>query len=189
MKKVDTGIEGLWVIEPQKFGDARGFFMETYHKKKFAELGLPTNFVQDNHSRSARGILRGLHFQKPNAQGKLVRCTRGAVYDVAIDIRPESKTFGKYFGLELSEENAVMFYIPPGFAHGFYTLSDVADFQYKCTELYSPQDEGGLAWNDPAIGIKWPLIDGEKPLLNDRDSKFPTLAELKASGRLNGSFF
>lgn len=154
-------IEGLYVIEPTVFQDARGYFMETYNKKDMEEAGLTMNFVQDNQSSSTKGVLRGLHFQKQHPQGKLVRVIKGSVYDVSVDLRSDSKTFGQWYGLELSEENKKQFYIPEGFAHGFLVLSDIAEFCYKCTDFYHPGDEGGLAWNDPRIGITWPQIIGE----------------------------
>ena len=155
-----TEIPGVVVIEPQVFGDDRGYFMETYQKDQFAEAGIDKEFVQDNQSRSTRGVLRGLHFQKNHTQGKLVRVTKGEVYDVAVDCRPHSATFGKWVGVTLSEDNKKMFYIPEGFAHGFLVLSDIAEFCYKTTDFYHPEDEGGLAWNDPAIGIDWPELTG-----------------------------
>lgn len=148
-------IEGLCVIEPTVFGDDRGYFMETYNQNDFKEEGLNMVFVQDNQSMSTKGVLRGLHFQKQFPQGKLVRAVRGTVFDVAVDLRSESKTYGKWFGVELSAENKKQFYIPEGFAHGFIVLSDEAEFAYKCTDFYHPGDEGGLAWNDPEIGIDW----------------------------------
>ena len=155
------GIEGLCVITPAVHGDVRGYFMETYNQKDMEEAGLTMNFVQDNQSCSTKGVLRGLHFQKKFPQGKLVRVIRGKVFDVAVDLRADSKTYGKWFGIELSEENKKQFYIPEGFAHGFLVLSDVAEFCYKCTDFYHPGDEGGLAWNDPEIGVKWPGVVGE----------------------------
>lgn len=155
------GIEGLCVITPQVHGDARGYFMETYNKRDMEEAGLSMIFVQDNQSCSTKGVLRGLHFQKQFPQGKLVRVIRGNVFDVAVDLRENSKTYKKWFGLELSEENKKQFYIPEGFAHGFLVLSDTAEFCYKCTDFYHPDDEGGLAWNDPEIGVNWPEIIGE----------------------------
>lgn len=148
-------IEGLCVIEPTVFGDERGYFMETYNQNDFKEEGLDMVFVQDNQSMSTKGVLRGLHFQKQYPQGKLVRAVRGSVFDVAVDLRSDSKTYGKWFGVELSAENKKQFYIPEGFAHGFIVLSDEAEFAYKCTDFYHPGDEGGLAWNDPEIGINW----------------------------------
>lgn len=154
-------IEGLYIIEPAVHGDERGYFMETYSKRDMLEAGLDLEFVQDNQSMSVKGVLRGLHFQKQYPQGKLVRVIKGKVFDVAVDLRKDSETFGKWFGIELSEENKKQFYIPEGFAHGFLVLSDVAEFCYKCTDFYHPGDEGGLAWNDPEIGIEWPEVEGE----------------------------
>ncbi len=153
-------IEGLFIIEPTVHGDARGYFMETYNQKEMQEAGLNMVFVQDNQSMSTKGVLRGLHFQKAHPQGKLVRVIRGRVFDVAIDLRQGSPSFGQWFGVELSDENKKQFYIPEGFAHGFLVLSDEAEFCYKCTDFYHPGDEGGLAWNDPEIGIRWPELTG-----------------------------
>ncbi len=155
------GIEGLCVITPKVHGDSRGYFMETYSQRDMAEAGLDIEFVQDNQSCSTKGVLRGLHFQKNFPQTKLVRVIIGSVFDVAVDLRKDSKTFGKWFGVELTEENKKQFLIPRGFAHGFLVLSDVAEFCYKCDDFYHPNDEGGLAWNDPAIGIQWPQLVGE----------------------------
>ncbi len=157
------GIEGLCVITPAVHGDARGYFMETYNKNDMDEAGLNLNFVQDNQSSSVKGVLRGLHFQKEFPQGKLVRVIKGHVFDVAVDLRPGSATYGKYYGVNLTEENKKQFYIPEGFAHGFLVLSDLAEFCYKCTDFYHPGDEGGLAWNDPTIGIEWPQLVGQYP--------------------------
>ncbi|MBE5887910.1 MAG: dTDP-4-dehydrorhamnose 3,5-epimerase [Lachnospiraceae bacterium] len=187
------GIEGLCVIEPAVHGDARGYFMETYNKKDMEEAGLTMEFVQDNQSSSVKGVLRGLHFQKEFPQGKLVRVVKGSVFDVAVDLRKDSETYGKWYGVELTEENKKQFYIPQGFAHGFLVLSDLAEFCYKCTDFYHPGDEGGLAWNDPAIGITWPTLCGEyqgsasaegyhledgTPLnLSDKDQKWVGLAD------------
>ena len=159
-KNVD-GIEGLCVITPTVHGDARGYFVETYNRKDMEEAGLTTEFVQDNQSCSTKGVLRGLHFQKNFPQGKLVRVIKGSVFDVAVDLRSGSKSYGKWFGIELTEENKKQFYIPEGFAHGFLVLSDIAEFCYKCTDFYHPGDEGGIAWNDPEIGIEWPELVGE----------------------------
>lgn len=155
------GIKGLCVITPAVHKDARGYFMEVYNWRDMEEEGLTMSFVQDNQSSSTHGVLRGLHFQKEFPQGKLVRVTKGSVFDVAVDLRTGSDTFGKWYGVNLSEENKKQFYIPEGFAHGFLVLSDVAEFNYKCTDFYHPGDEGGLAWNDPAIGIAWPQVAGE----------------------------
>ncbi len=154
------GIGGLCVIQPTVHGDSRGYFMETYNQNDMREAGLNMVFVQDNQSMSVKGVLRGLHFQKQYPQGKLVRVIKGSVFDVAVDLRPGSTTYGKWYGVELTEENKKQFYIPEGFAHGFLVLSDVAEFCYKCTDFYHPGDEGGLAWNDPAIGIAWPGLQG-----------------------------
>ena len=154
-------IKGLYVIEPTVFKDERGYFVETYNQNDFREAGLDMVFVQDNQSMSVKGVLRGLHFQKQYPQGKLVRVVRGTVYDVAVDLRSDSETYGKWFGVILSAENKKQFYIPEGFAHGFLVLSDEAEFAYKCTDFYHPGDEGGLAWNDPKIGVKWPQVIGE----------------------------
>lgn len=161
IKVTKAPIEGLFIIEPAVHGDERGYFMETYSKRDMLEAGLDLDFVQDNQSMSVKGVLRGLHFQKEFPQGKLVRVIKGKVFDVAVDLRKDSSTYGKWFGVELSEENKKQFYIPEGFAHGFLVLSDVAEFCYKCTDFYHPGDEGGLAWNDPEIGIEWPEVQGE----------------------------
>jgi len=161
IKVTKTPIEGLFVIEPTVHGDSRGYFMETYNQNDMREAGLDMVFVQDNQSMSAKGVLRGLHFQKQFPQGKLVRVIKGCVFDVAVDLRSGSSTYGKWFGIELSEENKKQFYISEGFAHGFLVLSDSAEFCYKVTDFYHPGDEGGLAWNDPEIGIEWPQLTGE----------------------------
>lgn len=186
-------INGLYVIEPTVHGDARGYFVETYNQKDMEEAGLNMKFVQDNQSSSTKGVLRGLHFQKNFPQGKLVRVVNGTVFDVAVDLRSSSKTYGQWFGVELSAENKKQFYISEGFAHGFLVLSDIAEFCYKCTDFYHPGDEGGLAWNDPAIGIQWPklvgkysgsasgigyaLSDGTKLNLSDKDQAWATLED------------
>ena len=172
IKVTEASIKGLYIIEPTKHGDSRGYFMETYNYNDMKEAGLDMVFVQDNQSTSTRGVLRGLHFQKQYPQGKLVRVIRGEVFDVAVDIRKGSPTFGKWFGEILSAENGKQFYISPGFAHGFYVLSDVAEFCYKCTDFYHPGDEGGIIWNDPDIGIEWPKLCGE-PLLSEKDKLLP----------------
>ena len=186
MNFTKTKIEGLTIIEPSVFADDRGFFMETYSKKVFAENGIDVEFVQDNHSQSTKGVLRGLHFQKaPFAQDKLIRCTRGEVFDVAVDLRPDSATFGKWEGIVLSEENKKMFFIPKGFAHGFLVLSDVADFQYKCSNLYNKESEGGLLWNDPTIAIDWPKLDIDY-ILSDKDKIWPELESPLSKGDLEG---
>lgn len=169
----ETGLEGLWLIEPTVFGDSRGFFMETWNALEFEEMGLSTHFVQDNHSRSGKGIMRGLHFQKNHPQDKLVRVVSGSVFDVAVDIRSGSSTFGKWFGTELSAENKRQLFVPKGFAHGFLVLTETAEFVYKCTDFYHPEDESGLLWSDPEIGIAWPrdVLDavGGQPLLSEKD--------------------
>lgn len=168
MKVIDTKIADVKIIQPRVFGDERGFFLETFEKKRYQEmLGIDFDFVQDNHSRSSKGVLRGLHFQTKHAQGKLVRVVRGEVFDVAVDIRKDSPTYGQWEGVILSEDNKTQFWIPPGLAHGFVVLSDIADFEYKCTDYYTPGFEGCLAWNDPEVGIEWP-IDFE-PILSEKD--------------------
>ena len=176
MQVTETKLAGVLIIEPKVFGDQRGFFKETFQLERYREAGIDLPFVQDNHSRSQKGVLRGLHLQKSRPQGKLVSCSAGAVFDVAVDVNPESPTFGQYVGLELSADNHKQLWIPPGYAHGFCVLTDTADFLYKCTDLYFPEDEGGLIWNDPDIGIDWPI---KNPLLSDKDLKLPTLAEIK----------
>lgn len=170
-------IEGLYVIEPTVFKDERGYFVETYNQNDMKEAGLDMVFVQDNQSMSTRGVLRGLHFQKQFPQGKLVRVVRGKVFDVAVDLRSDSKTYGKWFGVELSAENMKQFYIPEGFAHGFLVLSDEAEFCYKCTDFYHPGDEGGLAWNDPEIGVGWPLEEGVDLIISEKDLKWKGLKD------------
>ena len=179
MNVIQTAIPDLLILEPKVFGDARGFFMESFNAKAFqAATGLDVNFVQDNHSRSAKGVLRGLHYQIEQAQGKLVRVVRGSVFDVTVDLRKSSPTFGRWVGLELSEENNRQLWIPPGFAHGFLVTSDSADFLYKTTDYYAPQFERSLAWNDPTVGVEWPLhlLDGA-PLLSAKDVAGKPLAE------------
>lgn len=175
MRFIEAGLPGIIIIEPDVFEDSRGYFLETYHAKHYADAGIPGPFVQDNFSRSVRGTLRGLHYQRSRAQGKLVSAAEGAVFDVAVDIRPGSPTFGKWFGMELSAENKRQLYIPAGFAHGFCVLSEVAAFAYKCTDFYVSQDEGGLLWNDPAIGIPWPV---SAPLLSPKDQAYKCLADI-----------
>ena len=175
VEKNAGGIEGLCIIEPSVYGDARGYFMETYNEKDMNEAGLTMKFVQDNQSSSTKGVLRGLHFQKEFPQGKLVRVVKGSVFDVAVDVRLGSLTYGKWFGVELTEENKKQFYIPEGFAHGFLVLSELAEFCYKCTDFYHPGDEGGLAWNDPKIGVEWPILEGMQVLLSEKDEKWPCL--------------
>ncbi|MEG1942044.1 MAG: dTDP-4-dehydrorhamnose 3,5-epimerase [Cetobacterium sp.] len=189
-KRVKTGIKDLIVIEPTVFGDNRGFFMESYSKKDFSEIGLDMEFVQDNHSKSKKGVLRGLHFQTQHVQGKLVRVTAGSVLDVAVDLRQGSETFGKYFLVELTSENKKMFYIPPGFAHGFLTLEDNTEFLYKCTDYYAPEFDSGVLWNDPDIGIEWNFekynLSVEEILLSEKDKKQQTLKEFVESGVVIG---
>ena len=167
-----TGIAGMMVVEPTLFGDARGYFMETYNYNEFAAAGLDMTFVQDNQSMSVKGVLRGLHYQKQYPQGKLVRAVRGTVFDVAVDLRTGSETYGKWFGVVLSAENKKQFYIPEGFAHGFLVLSDEAEFAYKCTDFYHPGDEGGMAWNDPEIGVEWPIEEGMELIISEKDQKW-----------------
>jgi dTDP-4-dehydrorhamnose 3,5-epimerase len=174
MKVIPTAIPDVLILEPKVFGDDRGFFLETFNELRFEEAGLPTTFVQDNWSRSAKGTLRGLHLQEPKAQGKLVWVTRGAVWDVAVDVRRGSPTFGQWFGLELSETNKKQFWLPPGFAHGFCVTSDTADFVYKVTELYAPDCEQSILWNDPDLAIPWPV---EQPLLSKKDQAAPRLKD------------
>lgn len=175
MKVLETVLPGVLIIEPKVFADARGFVLETYQAERYRQLGIAHAFVQDNHSRSARGVLRGLHFQRSRPQGKLVSVSRGSVYDVAVDINPASPTCGQFVAVELNDENHRQLWIPPGYAHGFCVLSDIADFQYKCTDYYIPEDEGGLLWNDPQVNIPWPI---EQPLLSAKDQRNPTLAQL-----------
>ena len=195
IKVTKAPIEGLFVIEPTVHGDRRGYFMETYNQNDMREAGLNMNFVQDNQSMSTKGVLRGLHFQKHFPQGKLVRVIRGEVFDVAVDLRAESETYGQWFGIELSEKNKKQFYISEGFAHGFLVLSDVAEFCYKCTDFYHPGDESGLAWNDPKINITWPslhgtysgsavpegyvLADGTPLNISEKDQRWGTLKALR----------
>lgn len=170
-------IEGLYILEPKVFYDDRGYFMETYNQNDFDELGLNMKFVQDNESKSKRGVLRGLHFQKKHPQGKLVRVIKGSVYDVAVDIRKNSKTFGKWVGVELSEENKKQFYIPEGFAHGFLVLSEEAQFVYKCSDFYYPEDEGGIIYNDITINISWPIPEDMDVVISEKDKKWGGLKE------------
>jgi dTDP-4-dehydrorhamnose 3,5-epimerase len=170
-----TPLSGVVIVKTRVFGDKRGFFMETFNQQRFESVGLPSNFVQDNHSRSSKGVLRGLHYQFPQWQGKLIRTLSGSIFDVAVDIRPDSRTFGQWFGLELNDENRLQLYVPPGFAHGFATLSDTADVAYKCTSLYKLEDEGCISWNDPEIGIEWPV---DEPLVSEKDAAAPRLAEI-----------
>ena len=168
----EQAIKGVFVITPQVFGDSRGYFAETFKAPEFEAVGIPTTFVQDNESSSTKGVLRGLHFQKDHTQGKLVRVTTGKVFDVAVDVRPGSETFGKWVGVELDSEKKQMFYIPAGFAHGFLVLSDLAVFSYKCTDLYDPKSEGGIPWNDPDIAVDWPKLDCEYKT-SEKDGKHP----------------
>ena len=180
-----TDIPDVVLIKPKVFGDHRGFFMETWHEKVFAEAGIDQRFVQDNHSKSSQGILRGLHYQIQQPQGKLVRVVSGEVYDVAVDIRQGSPTFGKWVGEFLSEENKNMLWVPPGFAHGFYVVSDYAEFVYKCTELYAPEHERAIRWNDPELAVNWPLLDGHAPSLSSKDEKASFLKDAEVFvGRL-----
>lgn len=173
-----TKIDGVYIIEPKVFGDERGYFMEIYNKEQFSEAGLNMTFVQDNESKSSKGVLRGLHFQKRNSQGKLVRVTSGEVFDVAVDLRSGSPTYKQWEGVILSEENKKQFYIPKGFAHGFLVLSDEAVFNYKCTDFYAPEYDGGVMWNDPDINIKWPLERIENIILSEKDNAHPNLKDL-----------
>ena len=174
---IETSIKDVYIINPKKYGDNRGYFMETYKEKDFKEAGLDYNFVQDNQSKSKKGVLRGLHYQKNFPQAKLVRCIEGEVFDVCVDLRKDSPTYGKWEGVVLSAEKGNQFMIPRGFAHGFVVLSETATFCYKCDELYHPEDEGGIIWNDSEVGIKWPY-DGE-PLLSEKDKLHKSLKETK----------
>ncbi|MEE4379654.1 MAG: dTDP-4-dehydrorhamnose 3,5-epimerase [Candidatus Competibacteraceae bacterium] len=174
MNVVATELPGVLILEPRVFGDHRGFFLETYHRARYRQAGVSETFMQDNHSRSRQGVLRGLHYQLVQPQGKLVAVTRGAVFDVAVDIRRGSPTFGRWAGVTLDDENHRQFYVPPGFAHGFCVLSDEADFVYKCTDYYHPESEHGIVWDDPAIGIEWPEMDFT---LSEKDAQLPRLAE------------
>lgn len=176
MQVSETEIPDVKIVIPKVFGDERGFFLETFEQKRYQQmLDINFNFVQDNHSRSQKGVLRGLHFQKQNPQGKLVRVVRGQVYDVVVDIRKDSKTFGKWVSIILSEENKTQLWIPPGLAHGFVVLSDIADFEYKCTNYYDPKSEESLLWNDPTVNIDWPITN---PILSTKDKQGKTLMEL-----------
>lgn len=178
MNVIDTKLSGCKIIEPKVFGDERGFFLETFQAKRYKDLlNIDCSFVQDNHSRSTKGVLRGLHFQKNKPQGKLVRVVRGEVFDVAVDIRKDSSTFGEWVGVLLSESNKKQFWLPPGFAHGFVVLSDIADFEYKCTDYYDPTDEGAIFWNDPSLNISWP-IENSLIKVSGKDSSAPLLKEL-----------
>ena len=177
MKIIETALPGVLILEPRVFGDQRGFFMEIWNARTFAEAGLDLAFVQDNHSRSQKGVLRGLHFQNPGAQGKLVRVTNGAVFDVAVDLRKSSPTFGQWVGVELNAQNKRMLWVPEGFAHGFLTLEDDTDFLYKCTAPYAPESEYTLAWNDPTVGVEWP-VDGFEPVISAKDGSGLALADV-----------
>jgi dTDP-4-dehydrorhamnose 3,5-epimerase len=177
MNVIETALAGVVIIEPRVFGDDRGFFLETFSQQRYLEsAGIQLPFVQDNHSRSTKGVLRGLHFQKTKPQGKLVRVVTGEVYDVAVDINPESPTYGQYEGVILSEKNKRQFWVPPGYAHGFVVLSETADFEYKCTDYYDPSDEGGVLWNDPDIAIPWPI---DNVSLSEKDAILPCLKDLE----------
>jgi dTDP-4-dehydrorhamnose 3,5-epimerase len=176
MNIIKTKIKDLLIIEPKVFGDDRGFFYETFQAERYKAAGIDADFVQDNRSRSSQGVLRGLHFQKTKPQGKLVTVTDGEVFDVAVDLRPGSETFGQHEAIMLTGQNKLQFCVPPGFAHGFCVLSETADFQYKCTDYYDPSDESGLLWNDPSLQIQWPLSN---PLLSDKDMIQPTLDAIK----------
>ncbi|MBC7880601.1 MAG: dTDP-4-dehydrorhamnose 3,5-epimerase [Anaerolineae bacterium] len=177
MKRVETSLPGVWIVEPKIFGDARGYFFESYQREKFAQLGITADFVQDNRSFSRQGVVRGLHFQLRYPQAKLCSALQGEVFDVAVDVRQGSPTFGKWIGVTLSAENKKQIYIPQGFAHGFAVLSETAEFMYKCSDYYHPEDDGGVAWNDPEIGIDWPI---ESPILSQKDALFLPLAQTLA---------
>ena len=176
MNVVRTLLPGVLLIEPKVFGDSRGFFLESYNRRRYAEAGIDAAFVQDNHSRSSRGVLRGLHYQVRHPQGKLVSVVTGEVFDVAVDIRCGSPHFGKWYGCILSADNHLQLWIPPGFAHGFCTLSDSVDFLYKCTDYYLPEDEGGVLWSDPQLAIEWPI---DAPVLSAKDAAYPTMATIE----------
>ena len=171
MKFETTPLEGVYLLKPRVFGDERGFFLESWNATTFANEGFDLKFVQDNHSRSCRGTLRGMHYQLEHTQGKLVRVTSGAVYDAVVDMRRDSPTLGQWYGAELNASDHHMLWVPPGFAHGFYVLSDFADFQYKCTDIYHPQSEVSLAWDDAEVGIEWPIPEGEQPQLSEKDEQ------------------
>lgn len=173
-----TPLEGVYLLQPKVFGDERGFFLESWSAAAFRDAGFDLDFVQDNHSRSAGGILRGMHYQTQHTQGKLVRVSQGKVFDAVVDLRRDSPTLGQWFGTTLSADNHRMLWVPPGFAHGFYVISDYADFQYKCTNIYHPQSEVALAWDDPTVGIEWPVPAGESPQLSAKDSQGLPWAEL-----------
>jgi dTDP-4-dehydrorhamnose 3,5-epimerase len=177
VQKIETPLPGCFLLEPLVHGDDRGFFIESWNRRTYRELGIDFDYVQDNHSRSTQGVLRGIHYQIGNPQGKLVRVTSGSVFDVAVDLRRGSPTFSKWFGVELSESNKRIFWVPPGFGHGFYVTSETADFQYKCTEYFTPENDRGIRWDDPSIGIEWPLVDGGEPSLSGKDSAAPLLED------------
>ncbi len=176
MKITTTALPGVLIIEPETFGDARGFFLETFQSERYAKAGITQPFVQDNHSRSQQGVLRGLHFQRTRPQGKLISVSRGSVFDVTVDINPQSPTFAEYVALELNDQNHLQMWVPAGYAHGFCVLSDVADLHYKCTDFYDPADEAGIIWNDSDVNITWPL---HSPLLSTKDQRLPCLRDLK----------
>lgn len=176
MKITTTALPGVLIIEPETFGDTRGFFLETFQNERYAKAGIIQPFVQDNHSRSQQGVLRGLHFQRTRPQGKLISVSRGSVFDVTVDINPQSPTFAEHVALELNDDNQLQMWIPAGYAHGFCVLSDVADLHYKCTDFYDPTDETGIIWNDPDVNIAWPL---HTPLLSAKDQRLPRLRDLK----------
>lgn len=176
MKVEKTNLDGLLILKPKVFNDERGFFLESFNKKRYEEVGIKLEFVQDNHSKSSKGVLRGLHFQKTKPQGKLVRVVKGKVFDVAVDLRKGSPTFGQWKSVILSDENKIQFWVPPGFAHGFLVLSDTADFEYKCTEYYDSDDEGSLLWNDPELNIPWPE---KKPKISKKDKMAKKLADFR----------
>ena len=171
MQIIDTALADVKILEPKVFGDERGFFLESWNQQFFADNGLPAKFVQDNHSRSQQGVLRGLHYQIKNPQGKLVRVTQGEVFDVAVDMRQSSPQFGRWAGVLLSETNKRQLWVPPGFAHGFYVVSQSADFQYKCTDYYAPEHERSLLWNDERVGVEWPITGGQAPVLASKDAE------------------
>jgi dTDP-4-dehydrorhamnose 3,5-epimerase len=177
MHIIDTPLPGVKILEPKVYGDERGYFLESWNAGVFSSIGLDLRFVQDNHSRSVGNTLRGIHYQLVKPQGKLVRVARGNVFDVAVDLRRNSDRFGHWFGTELSDENQRMLWVPPGFGHAFLALSDWVDFQYKCTEFYSPEHDRGIRWDDPSIGIRWPMKKGIFPLLSEKDRKAPLLTE------------
>lgn len=177
---IPTSIEGVAIVDVKSYGDERGYFMETYKRPDFVAGGIDCDFVQDNQSRSTRGVLRGLHFQIEHPQSKLVRVVEGEVFDVAVDLRPGSSTFGQWEGVVLSAENRRQFFVPRGFAHGFYVMSETATFCYKCDDVYHPNDEGGLMWDDPSIAVAWPVSDGEEPVLSEKDGLHPSFEQYRA---------